>query len=187
MLVGVTGGIGSGKSTVARLLGERGAVTIDADAVAREVTAPGGLAYGAVVDRFGTAERAALASVVFADPTARTELEAIVHPAVAEVIAERARPHLAAGRIVVVEVPLLVEAGWSADVVVVVDCDEEVAVERLVGRGMDEADARRRIAAQATRAERRARADHVLLNEGSLPDLERAVDALWPELAPQPR
>jgi dephospho-CoA kinase len=190
VVVGLTGGIGSGKSTVARMLRERGAVVIDADAVARDVVEPGGPAYPAVVARFGpgvvradgSIDRAALADVVFSDPAARADLNAAVHPAVG---AEIARQVAAAppGSVVVVEVPLLVEAGWRADVVVVVDCPEDVAVRRLVAeRKMDEADARRRAAAQASRAERLAAADHVVPNEGSLADLEAAVDRLWPDL-----
>lgn len=191
MLVGLTGAIGSGKSAVARLLAQRGAVVIDADAVAKEVMGPGGPAFAAVVARFGPAvvgsggaiDRRALADVVFSDSQARAELNAIVHPEVASVVAERAAPAVAGGRVVVVEVPLLVEAGWPADVVVGVDCDDDTAVARLVSqRGMSEVDARRRLAAQATRAQRRARADIVVANDGSLDDLAAAVDRLWADL-----
>lgn len=190
VLVGLTGGIGSGKSTAAAMLADLGAVVIDADAVAREVVAPGGQARDAVMSRFGTTDRAELAAIVFTDdPSARADLEAIVHPAVGERVDALAAPHLAAGRVVVLEVPLLVEAGWDVrvDKVVVVDCDEEVAVERLRHRGMEEGDARRRMAAQASRADRLVRADHVVDNGGSLADLKAAVSRLWPHLAPGTR
>lgn len=174
---------------MASLLGERGAVVIDADDLAREVVEPGGPAYAAVVERFGPAvvtadgslDRKALAGVVFSDPLARADLEAIVHPAV-----EAARNRLLAelestDRVVVAVIPLLVEVGWvGADAVVVVDCPEEVAVRRLVeSRGMEEADVRRRMAAQATRTERLARADRVIVNDGSPADLVAEVDRAW--------
>lgn len=192
MVIGLTGGIGSGKSSVAHLFAERGAVVVDADVLAHAATAPGGAAHAAVIERFGpgivapdgSIDRGALADLVFADPAARTDLEALVHPAVLEAIDRRLTAEAATDSVVVVVVPLLVEVGWDgADAVVVVDCPEEVAVRRLVEeRGMDEADVRRRLAAQADRATRLARADHVLTNDGTLDDLRRQVDALWSTL-----
>jgi dephospho-CoA kinase len=186
--VGLTGGAGAGKSTVAARLRELGAVVIDADALAREVLEPGsdGLrevvaAFGAQVLRpDGSLDRAALAAVVFADPERRRELEAITHPRIAARTSEllAAAP---ADAVVVHDVPLLVEKALAPayELVVVVDAPVERRVERLVGRGLTEADARARIAAQATRAERAAVADVWLDNDGSVADLVAAVDALW--------
>lgn len=162
---------------------------VDADDLAREVVIPGEPAYAAVVDRFGPAvvgadgsiDRPALASVVFDDPRCLADLNAIVHPAVEEARVRRLAEEDVSGRLVVYVVPLLVEVGWhGSDAVVVVDCPEEVALDRLVrGRGMTEDGARRRMAAQATRAERRARADRVILNDGSWADLHRQTDSTW--------
>jgi dephospho-CoA kinase len=188
--VGLTGGIGSGKSTVARALARRGAVVIDADAIAREVVEPGTPGLAAVVERFGAGvldgdgrlDRPKLAALVFADPAARTDLNAIVHPRVAAETARRigAAPSDA---VVVIDVPLLVEAARSGyDLVVVVEAPEAVRLERLVGRGMDPDDARKRMGAQATDAERRKVADVVLDNSGTEDDLERQIDALWAQL-----
>ena len=189
VLIGLTGGIGVGKSSVASLFLERGAAVIDADDLAREVVEPGEPAYAAVVERFGPAvvapdgrlDRKALADVVFADPRARADLEAVVHPAVVTRRDRRLAELEGTDLVVVAVVPLLVEVGWDgADAVVVVDCPEELAVRRLVeGRGMDEADVRRRMAAQATRAERLARADLVIANDGSPADLATEVDRAW--------
>lgn len=177
---------------MAELLARRGAVVLDADAIVHEVTAPGGAAHAAVVDRFGPAvvgpdgslDRRALADLVFDDAAARRDLEALVHPVVMEVLEQRLADHAGTDRVVVAVVPLLVEVGWDgADRVVVVDCPEEVAVRRLVeARGMDEPDARRRIAAQVSRQSRLARADHVITNDGTLDSLRDQVDALWPTL-----
>lgn len=194
VVVGLTGGIGSGKSTVAALLAARGAVVVDADLLAREAVAPGTRGLADVVARFGpavlapdgTLNRQALADLVFADPAALADLNAIVHPVVRAAIADR----LAAldggpAPLVVLEIPLLVESGrsYGASAVIVVDCPEEVAVRRLVeGRGMDEADARRRMAAQASRADRLAAADLVIDNSGSRDELEREVDRAWAAL-----
>jgi dephospho-CoA kinase len=186
--VGLTGGIGSGKSTVARRLVARGAVLVDSDVLAREVVAPGteGLAEVAaafgdgVLDGSGALDRPALAAVVFGDPDARERLNAIIHPRVrarsAELIA--AAP---ADAVVVQDVPLLVEGGMAArfPLVVVVHADVEERVRRLALRGTPEADARARIAAQASDAERRAAADVWLSNDGSEREIEAAVDALW--------
>ncbi|HVC14635.1 MAG TPA: dephospho-CoA kinase [Acidimicrobiales bacterium] len=197
--IGLTGGIGSGKSTVADLLVARGAAVVDADVIARDVVAPGGPAYDAVVARFGrevcsrdgTLDRAALATRVFSDPAALADLNAITHPVIGMAMVERlsvlddlptdGRPEVA-----VAVVPLLRQAHVDAlglRAVVVVDCPTDVAVGRLVeGRGMDEADARARVAAQPSREERLALADYVVDN-GSTPEaLALAVGALWGRL-----
>ncbi|HEV8625468.1 MAG TPA: dephospho-CoA kinase [Acidimicrobiia bacterium] len=188
--VGLSGGIGSGKSTVARALARRGAIVIDADAIAREVVEPGEPGLAAVVDRFGPEvldsegrlDRPRLAALVFDDAGARADLNAIVHPRVA---AETARRIAAApsDAVVVIDVPLLVEAARSGyDAVVIVEAPEAVRLERLVGRGMAPDDARRRMSAQASDADRRKVADVILDNAGSEEDLERQIDALWAQL-----
>jgi dephospho-CoA kinase len=201
LVVGLTGGIGAGKSTVGAMLAARGAVVIDADHVAREVLGPGRPAHAAVVDEFGTGvlapdgsiDRAALASVVFADAGARRRLEAITHPAVRAGMAQRLAALDGGHDVVVLEVPLLAETGrdrYPLAAVVVVEAPPDTAVARLVsGRGMGEADARARVAAQASPEERRAIADRVIDNSGSREELEAAVDGLWRWLAslPQPR
>ncbi|MCK4176775.1 dephospho-CoA kinase [Aciditerrimonas ferrireducens] len=194
LAVGLTGGIGSGKSTAAAGLARRGAVVVDADALAREVVAPGGEAYEAVLARFGRdlvgpdgqLDRARLAATVFADPAARADLEALVHPAVgARMAAARLAPR-PPGSVVVFDVPLLRPAHrqlLALDLVVVVDCPPELALRRLQeGRGMAEADARSRMAAQPSREERLALADWVLDNSGRPEELEAQLDTLWAEL-----
>lgn len=187
-MLGLTGAIGSGKSTVARLLAERGAFVVDTDVLARQAVEPGGSVHDAVVARFGSSDRSELAGVVFSDPAARADLEALVHPAVAAVVGEElARLAASAAAVVVLEIPLLVEAGWASKVdrVVVVDVPDSVAVTRAVaaGRGLSEDDVRGRLAAQASREERLAVADHVIVNKASLDDLRAAVDRLWAEVA----
>jgi dephospho-CoA kinase len=193
-VVGLTGGIGSGKSTVTAMLAARGAVVVDADRLAREAVAVGSPGLRAVAERFGpgvvagdgSLDRRALAGVVFDDPSALAALNAIVHPPVRAAIAERLAELEGTDAVVVLEIPLLVESGrsYGESQVIVVDCPEEVAVRRLVeGRGMDEVDARRRIAAQVSREERLAAADVIIDNSGSLDDLRRQVDALWERLA----
>jgi dephospho-CoA kinase len=187
--VGLTGGIGSGKSTAARLLAERGAFVVDADTLAREVVEPGtqGLAeivvaFGPdVLDSTGALDRTALGHRVFDDAAARERLEAIIHPRVRARAAEMAGD-APADAVVVHDIPLLVETGQSDDfdVVVVVDCPADVQVRRLTeGRSMSVAEAGARIAAQASRSERLAAADVVIDNDGSLDDLRTAVDAVW--------
>ncbi len=188
--VGVTGGIGSGKSTVARLLGELGAVVIDADQVAREVVEPGEPALEAIRSRFGdrviradgTLDRAGLAAIVFPDPDELAALEAITGPAIAEGVARR-RSEVARDDVTVFDMPLLVEHGlWVHEhLTIVVGAETETRVRRLVERGLDEADARARIARQATDEDRRAVADVWIDNNGTPDDLSARVDALWHE------
>ena len=188
--IGLTGGIGSGKSTVSALLAARGAVVIDADRIAREVVEPGTPGLAAVVGAFGeqvlrddgSLDRPALAGIVFADPEARKMLDGIVHPLVRARAAELAGA-APDGSVVVHDVPLLVETGQAAsyDVVLVVQADPELRVRRLLRRGLSEEDARARIAAQATDEQRRAVADVVLDNDGTPAELEEQVDRFWAE------
>jgi dephospho-CoA kinase len=188
--IGLTGGIGSGKSTVAALLAERGAQVVDADRIARAVVEPGTPGLDAVVAEFGdgvlTAEgaldRPALAGVVFGDPAARARLDAVVHP----LVRARAAELVAAAppdAVVVQDVPLLVETGQAGayDLVLVVEADPETRVARLVERGLSAEDARARIASQATDEQRRAVADVVLRNDGDRADLAAQVERFWTE------
>jgi len=188
LVVGLTGGIGAGKSTVAQLLAGRGAHVVDADRIAREVVEPGGAAYAAVVERFGSGvvgpdgalDRAALAGIVFGDPQARADLEAITHPAIQAAMAERMLARADTDDVVVLDIPLLKARREHMAGVIVVDVPEEVAVARLVGqRGFAEEDARARIAAQIGREERRAIADVVIDNSGDRSHLEAEVDRAW--------
>ncbi|MGA8850097.1 MAG: dephospho-CoA kinase [Aeromicrobium sp.] len=189
LTVGLTGGIGSGKSTVSAELARLGAVVIDYDQLARDVVEPGTPALAAIVERFGadvmledgTLDRAALGSIVFAEEHARRDLEAITHAAIGERAAQIATA-AAADAIVVHDNPLLVEMGMAAqmDVVVVVDVPEHVQVERLMSqRGMTEQDARSRIAAQASREQRVSVADLVIDNTGPVDDLAGHVHEVW--------
>jgi dephospho-CoA kinase len=189
LLIGLTGGIGSGKSTVARSLARRGAVVIDADAVVRELQEPGQPVLAAMVERFGgeilrsdgTLDRQSVADRVFGDAEQLAALNAIVHPAVAAEIGRRVDAERDGDRVVVLDVPLLVEGGrYQVAAVVVVDVDPEVAVRRLVEhRGFSEGDARARMARQASREERLARADFVVSNAAGLPELEHEVERCW--------
>jgi dephospho-CoA kinase len=190
LLVGLTGGIGSGKSTVSALLAERGAVVVDADAITRELQQPGTPVFAAMVERFGpgvvaadgTLDRQAVADVVFTDPEALAALNAIVHPAVGAEILARMEHLGTTDEVVVLDVPLLVESSKAYPLagLVVVDVDPEVAVRRLVEhRGMVEADVRARMTRQASREDRLARADRVVDNSGTLDDLRAQVDDLW--------
>jgi dephospho-CoA kinase len=189
LMVGLTGGIGSGKSAVSARLAELGAVVIDADRLAREVVAPGTDGFDEVVSAFGrevvdasgALDRPALGRRVFGDDAARRRLEAIIHPLVRSRTAElvAAAP---ADAVVVNDVPLLVEAGLAAayDVVVVVLASASTRVGRLSrNRGMSADEAAARIAAQATDEQRRAVADAVIENEGTLAELRERVDRLW--------
>ncbi|MGH8861817.1 MAG: dephospho-CoA kinase [Jatrophihabitantaceae bacterium] len=191
MRVGLSGGVGSGKSTVAALLAEHGAVVIDADAIAREVVEPGTPGYDAVVARFGEAvvrdgrlDRAALAKIVFKDQGALHDLNGIVHPLVAARVAElsAAAPPDA---VVVYDVPLLAEGGTRGEfeAVVMVLADRETRLRRLERRGMTRQDAESRMAAQATDEQRRAIADEIVRNDGSRGELADAVAALWQRLS----
>jgi dephospho-CoA kinase len=190
--VGLTGGIGSGKSEVSRRLAARGAVVIDADTVAREVVEPGTPALAEIADAFGggvlrpdgSLNREKLGEAVFSDEAARARLNAIVHPRVGERMAELER---AAGdaAIVVHDIPLLAENGLTAgfDAVVVVDAPPQAQVERLVNRGMTPDQATARMRAQASREQRLAIATFVVDNSGSLAGLDREVNRLWNELS----
>jgi len=193
LLVGLTGGIGSGKSTVARMLEERGAVVFDADALAREAVAPGTRGHDAVVERFGAnvlapggeLDREALASIVFADPAARRDLESIVHPEVRRLFAQGCEAYQGSDRVVVFSAPLLVETGMHTafEVLVVVSAPVHTQVERLLrDRGMSEEQVRARIAAQAPLEEKAAVADVLVDNDGTLDDLRVRVDRLWNDL-----
>jgi dephospho-CoA kinase len=191
--VGLTGGVASGKSTVAQMMRELGAVVVDSDRLAREVVDRGTPGLARVVAEFGPQmltddgelDRARLASVVFADEAARKRLEAILHPLIGAASAEvvEAAPE---GALVVQDVPLLVEAGMAGmfDAVVVVDAPVELQVERMMReRGMTEQDARARIAAQATPEQRRAAATYVVENSGSTAALRQQVEQLVARLA----
>lgn len=190
--LGLTGGIGSGKSTVAGMLAARGAVVIDADQIARDLVEPGGEALAELVTEFGprilqqdgSLSRGELAALAFSDPRATERLNAIMHPLI-RAEAERRLAQAPASRVVVYDMPLLVETGQAdlVDVVVVVDVPEEVQVDRAVRlRGLDEEDVRRRMEVQATRAERRAAADVVIDNAGDLQATQAQVDAVWTSL-----
>lgn len=193
LLVGLTGGIGSGKSTIAAMLAERGAVVVDADDLARRAVEPGTPGFERVREAFGQSvlhpdgslDRDALAALVFRDPDARKRLESIVHPEVARLFAEEGRRHEGTDDVLVYAVPLLVETGLQRmfDVVVVVAADEHTRVARLQARGLDAEAARRRMAAQLTDAGRERVADVVIHNDGSVQELEGRVDELWVDLA----
>ena len=190
--VGLTGGIGAGKSEVSRRLSAQGAILIDADAIAREVVAPGTAGLGAVTEMFGTnvlradgsLNREALGEIVFADPAKLEALNKIVHPLVGKRMAELERG-AEPEAIVVHDVPLLAENGLAAgyDLVIVVDAPEPLQLDRITRqRGMSAEQARARMAAQASRDKRLAVADLVVDNSGSLAELDRQVGDLWAEL-----
>jgi dephospho-CoA kinase len=191
LAVGLTGGIGSGKSAVADLLVARGATLIDADQVARAVVEPDGPAYQPLVDRFGpgivaadgTIDRPALAAVAFADDESRLALNAITHPAIGIAMMQARDSFEGTDSIVVLAIPLLTAVHRETvklDEVVVVDCSTEIALERLISqRGFDRSDAEARIRAQISREERVKEADYVLDNSGDLAALEVEVEKLW--------
>jgi dephospho-CoA kinase len=194
LLVGLTGGIGSGKSTVARMLEERGAVVFDADLLAREAVEPGTPGHTAVIERFGAdvlapggeLDREALASIVFADPSARRDLEQIVHPEVRRLFAEGSEAYHDTERIVVFSAPLLVESGMHTafEILVVVSATVATQIERLMRqRGMSEASIRARIDAQAPLEDKAAVADFLVDNGGTLAELESQVERLWHDLS----
>jgi dephospho-CoA kinase len=190
-MVGLTGGIGSGKSTVAALLAEHGAVVVDADAIAREVVEPGTPALAKLVERFGpeilaadgSLDRPALAARAFVTEETKKDLEAITHPAIGEEFLRRVG-NAPDDAIVVHDVPLLVEStrGFKYDAVIVVEAPLDVRLDRLEARGVPRDDARRRIALQASDDERRKVATWVVDNSGSRAELERQVDKIWAEL-----
>ena len=187
--IGLTGGIGSGKSTVAAMLGDRGASLVDADAIVRDLQTPGTPVFTAMVERWGDRildddgglDRQAVADIVFADADELAALNGIVHPAVGDEMTRRREALADTDATVILDIPLLVESGHQGLAgVIVVDVDPEVAVTRLVaGRGFTPDDARSRIARQASREERLGRADLVVDNGGSLEDLTREVDRAW--------
>ncbi len=193
LLVGLTGGIGSGKSTVSAMLADRGAVVVDADKIARQLQAPRAPLLAAMAERFGdeiiradgSLDRAAVAAIVFGDDerakAALSDLNAIVHPAMQAEIDRQIDAQRGTDRVVVLDFPLLAEnprPGLAATVVV--DIDPEIAVRRLVeSRGMDESDARNRIANQVGRQQRLTMADHVIDNSGDLEQLAAQVDGVW--------
>ena len=191
LAVGLTGGIGSGKSSVADLLVKRGAVLIDADQVARDVVKPGGPAYQPLIDRFGpgivaadgTIDRPALAELAFADESSRLDLNAITHPAIGIAMLQARDALKDTDEIVVLAIPLLTEAHRETvglDKVVVVDAPTDVALDRLLTqRGFDRADAEARIRSQISREERRKEADYVIDNAGDRAALEAEVAKLW--------
>jgi len=204
LVVGLTGGIGSGKSSVSALLAGRGAVVIDADAITHELQRPGTPVFTAMVERFGegivaadgTLDRAGVADIVFGDPSALADLNAIVHPAVGEEIARQLAtaaqppseggpdPVVPGGPVVVLDVPLLVETGRGGTAVtVVVDAHPDDQLRRLVdGRGLTRVDAEARMARQASRAERLEAADLVIDNTGDPAHLSAEVDRVWADL-----
>jgi len=189
LLIGLTGGIGAGKSSVSAALAERGAVVIDADAIVKELQSPGTEVFAEMVERFGigivaddgTLDRAAVADVVFTDPQALADLGAIVHPRVHAEIERRIAEQASTDRVVVLDIPLLAEAGWPGLLgTIVVDLDPEVAIARLVAhRGFTEADARNRIANQMEREQRLSKADFVVDNHGDPLALQAEVDRAW--------
>ncbi len=187
--IGLTGGIGSGKSTVAAMLADRGAVVVDADQIARDLVEPGGSALAELVTEFGprilqgdgSLSRAELAAMAFSDPRATERLNAIMHPMI-RVEAQRRLAERPDADLVVYDMPLLVETGQAdlVDLVVVVDVPESMQIERAIQfRGLDEADVRRRMTVQAGREERLAAADVVIDNSGDLDRTRVQVDDLW--------
>jgi dephospho-CoA kinase len=193
LLVGLTGGIGAGKSTVAELLAARGAVVIDADQVARAVVEPGQPALDKLVERFGEGildadgrlDRGALAKLVFGDDEARRDLEAITHPAINDEFSRRV-VEAPTDAVVVLDVPLLAESEQARkrpyQTVIVVEAPRGIRLERLEARGVDRADAEARMAAQAGDEERREIATHVVDNARDRADLERQIDGVWADL-----
>jgi dephospho-CoA kinase len=198
LLVGLTGGIGSGKSTVARMLEKRGAIVFDADVLARQAVAPGTPGFEKVVERFGPnvlapgggLDREALASIVFADPAARRDLEGIVHPEVRRMFAEGCEEYRDSDRVVVFSAPLLVETGMHTafDLLIVVSAPVATQIERLMReRAMPERAVQARIEAQLPLEAKAEVADVLVDNEGTLEDLEAQVDRLWRDLETRAR
>lgn len=198
VVAALTGGIGSGKSTVADLLVRRGARLIDSDAIARDVVEPGRPALAQLVERFGPGildrdgrlDRPQLAAVAFADDQARADLEAITHPAIGEEFTRRLK-EAPRGAVVICDIPLLAESAAARargyDLVIVVEAPTDVRLARLEGRGVPRADAERRMAAQASDEERRQLATWVIDNRGDRAALERRVDEVWRDLEARSR
>lgn len=201
ILVALTGGIGSGKSSVSTRLSARGAVIVDADAIARELQQPDGAVFAAMVDRWGprivredgTLDRQAVADIAFNDPDELRVLNRLVQPAVRREMARRAEENGHSGKVVVMDTPLLAESKrppkpGQYSGIIVVDTPLDVAVARLVAhRGFNEADARARVASQATREQRLAIADFVVDNSGDEAQLDAEVERLWSWLATAPQ
>jgi dephospho-CoA kinase len=191
-IVGLTGGIGSGKSTVCAMLSDRGAMIIDADAIVHELQRSGTAIFREIVDAFGSdvvgpdgeLDRAKVGAIVFNDPDKREKLQSITWPRVGERVAELMQ-QAGEDTIVVIDVPLMAEsrgAGRQYDTIVVVDAEPQTQLRHLEAKGVSRADAEARMGAQASRDERLKLADHVVTNDGTLEDLEKQVDALWQEL-----
>jgi dephospho-CoA kinase len=187
VIVGLTGGIGAGKSTVANMFAQLGALVVDADQLARAAIEPGSSGFDEVVATFGEKvlrdgeiNRAKLGEIVFKDAQQRKKLEAIIHPRVQEALAQKIKT-LNPGDVLVYEIPLLVETGAADkfDYIITVEADIENRLDRLFERGMDEDEAERRIAAQASQAEREAVADRVIINDGDRADLFAECARIW--------
>ena len=192
-IIALTGGIGAGKSLVAQYFSELGARVVDADQLSRVAIERGSEGFDEVLLRFGESilrdgdiDRKALAEIVFADPSARADLEAIIHPRVRELFSDVVAD-LAPDETLIYEIPLLVESKAAAnfDLVITVEADLEIRKERLRKRGMFISEIERRIAAQASREEREAQADHVITNDGDEDALLRSVENLWEDLLGQ--
>ncbi len=191
-LVGLTGGIASGKSTVSRLLGCHGAAVVDADVIAREVVEPGAPALAAIVERFGNGvlrsdgslDRERLGAIAFSDPEANADLRAITHPEIGRVIGERMTALAGTDRVVILDAALLVEtARGGLAMLIVVAADLDVQVERMMrDRALSRAEAEARIASQAPLADKLAAADLVVWNNGTIEELEARVDEVWAEV-----
>jgi dephospho-CoA kinase len=193
--VGLTGGIGAGKSTVARMLASRGVVIVDSDAIAREVVAPGTAGLAEIVDAFGpgvlhpdgSLDRPGLGRIVFNDANALRRLEQITHPRITVQSARLIDDAEAAGAPVLVhDIPLLVENGLpeTFEAVIVVEAPDELRLERLAERGLPRDQALERMKAQATNEQRREAATYLIINDGSTDDLRARVDEVWEALAP---
>ncbi len=195
LIVGLTGGIGAGKSTVANMFAQLGALVVDADQLARQAIEPGSIGFDEVVAEFsfkvvknGDIDRQKLGSIVFKDSEKRKNLEAIIHPKVQEMLAEKIN-RLDPGDILVYEIPLLVETGAAPkfDYIITVEADIENRLDRLFERGMDEDEAERRIAAQASQTEREAIANRVIINDGDRADLFAECARIWESELNAPR
>ena len=195
LIVGLTGGIGAGKSTVANMFAQLGALVVDADQLSREAIEPGTSGFDEVVETFGEGilsegeiDRQKLGKIVFKDGAERKKLEAIIHPRVQAALAQRIKA-LSPGDVLVYEIPLLVETGAADkfDYIITVEADIENRLDRLFERGMDEDEAERRIAAQASQAQREAVADRVIINDGDRAELFAECARIWESELNAPR